>query len=143
MWWGSTRVNNDGADAINSIAFAGGNCADAYIGGHFTSVNGTSVQNIAEISTTTGNVVSTFGHNSNGGVNTLLAVGSHLLTGGAFTSVNNSSADPYFASLNTTTGKDDGFLNMGVSGHYVFHNVTANTSLFRRPRAVFHEPGRL
>jgi hypothetical protein len=125
---GSTRVNNDGADAINSIAFAGGNCADAYIGGHFTSVNGTSVQNIAQISTTTGNVVSTFGHNANGGVNTLLAVGSHLLTGGAFTSVNNSSADPYFASLNTTTGKDDGFLHLGVSGHYVFHNVTANTT---------------
>jgi hypothetical protein len=125
---GSTSVNNDGADAINSIAFAGGNCANAYIGGHFTSVNGTSVHNIAEISTTTGNVVSTFGHNANGGVSTLLAVGSHLLTGGNFTSINNSSADPFFASLNTTTGKNDGFAHLNVSGHYQFQNVTNNST---------------
>ena len=40
---GSTKANQDGAAAINSIAFNGGNCADAYIGGNFTKVNGTSV----------------------------------------------------------------------------------------------------
>ena len=40
---------------VSSIAFNGSNCADAYIGGKFTSVNGTSVTNIAEIDTTTGN----------------------------------------------------------------------------------------
>ena len=39
---------------VNSIAFNGSNCADAYIGGKFTTVNGTTVKNIAEISTTTG-----------------------------------------------------------------------------------------
>jgi hypothetical protein len=34
---GNTSVNNNGADAINSIAFADGSCANADIGGHFTS----------------------------------------------------------------------------------------------------------
>ena len=45
---------------VNSIAFNGSNCNDAYIGGQFTSVNGTKVSNFAEIDTTTGNVVSGF-----------------------------------------------------------------------------------
>src|SRR5437667_4158036 len=49
---------------INSIAFNGSNCKDAYIGGQFTSVNGTKVANLAEIDTTTGNDVSGFGDKS-------------------------------------------------------------------------------
>ncbi|MBV9205905.1 MAG: hypothetical protein JO037_11000 [Actinobacteria bacterium] len=125
---GSTATGETGADAINSIAFAGGNCADAYIGGHFTSVNGTKVTDIAEISTSTGNVVSGFAHTANAGVDTLLAVGGHLLAGGDFTSVNGSSADPYFASLKTTTGADDGFMHLSISGHYVFPGVAPNTT---------------
>jgi hypothetical protein len=56
---------------INSIAFNGSNCADAYIGGSFTSVNGTSVKNVAEISTTTGNVVTAFAHSAAGSVQTM------------------------------------------------------------------------
>jgi len=82
---------------INSIAFNGSNCADAYIGGQFTSVNGTTVANIAEIDTTTGNVVTGFGHNTGGGhVDTILAVpggaNGHLLVGGTFTSINDNRA---------------------------------------------------
>jgi hypothetical protein len=115
---------------INSIAFSNGNCADAYIGGQFTSVNGTAVANLAEISTTTGNVVSGFGDHTGGGhVDTLLAVNGHLLVGGTFTSVNgNKGADPYYASLNPATGKDDGFLHLNVSGHIVFPNVKSNST---------------
>lgn len=71
---GSTKTNESGAAAINS-AFNGGNCANAYIGGNFTTVNGTTVTNIAEISTSTGNVVTGFAHNANGAVDTLAAVG--------------------------------------------------------------------
>ena len=60
---------------VNSIAFNGTNCADAYIGGKFTAVNGTTVKNIAEVSTSgTGAVVTTFGHSANGQVETLLGV---------------------------------------------------------------------
>jgi hypothetical protein len=115
---------------VNTIAFNGGNCADAYIGGRFTSVNGTPVTNLAEIDTTTGNVVPGFGDHVGGGyVDTLLAVNGHLLAGGTFTTVNgNKGADPYYASLSPVTGADDGFLHLNISGHYVFHSVKNNST---------------
>jgi hypothetical protein len=116
----STKVDNDGAAAVNSIAFSGGNCADAYIGGHFTSVNGTSVTNIAEISTSTGNVVTGFAHSASAGVDTLAAVNGHLLAGGNFTSINGASI-PYLVSLNPSTGKSDGFLNLSITGSQVYN----------------------
>ena len=98
---------------INSITFNGTDCADAYIGGNFTSVNGTAVKNIAEIDTTVGNVVPTFGTSTAGGqVETLLAVNGHILVGGYFTWINGSTHDPYMASVSPTTGKDDGFLHL-------------------------------
>jgi hypothetical protein len=115
---------------VNSIAFAGGNCANAYIGGQFTSVGGTAVANLAEISTSTGKVVSGFGSHTGGGhVDTILAVRGHLLVGGTFTSVNgNKGANPYYASLSPSTGKDDGFLRLGISGHITFPGVKANAT---------------
>jgi hypothetical protein len=117
---GSTSTNNDGADAINSIAFSGGNCADAYIGGNFTKVNGTTVKNIAEISTTTGNVVTGFAHSASGAVDTLAAVGGHLLVGGTFTSINGAKI-PRMTSLSPSTGLSDGFLNLSIAGSQVFN----------------------
>jgi hypothetical protein len=59
-------------------------------------------------------------------VETLLTVGSHVLAGGYFTSINGSSANPYFTSLNTTTGRDDGFLHLSISGNYQFPGVSSN-----------------
>jgi hypothetical protein len=105
---------------VNSIAFNGTNCADAYIGGKFTSVNGTKVTNIAEIDTTVGNVVTTFGHTANGEVDTLLGVDGHILAGGAYTTINGGTTDPYMTSLSPTTGKDDGFVELNISGHYQY-----------------------
>ena len=117
---GSTGTNESGAAAINSIAFSGGNCANAYIGGNFTKVNGTSVTNIAEISTSTGNVVTGFAHSANGAVDTLAAAGGHLLAGGTFTSINGASI-PRMASLSPVTGLSDGFLNLSIAGSQVFN----------------------
>jgi hypothetical protein len=119
---------------INSIAFNGSNCKDAYIGGQFTSVNGTKVANLAEIDTTTGNVVSGFGDKVGGGhVDTLLVVNGHLLVGGTFTTINGSTANPYYASVSPVTGKDDGFLHLNISGHYQFPKVKANgTELYNQ-----------
>jgi hypothetical protein len=111
---------------VNSIAFVGGNCADAYLGGKFTSINGTPALNIAEVDTTTGQVVPSFGHSASAQVETLLGYNSHLITGGYFTSINGSKADAYMASLNPVTGKDDGFVHLGISGHYVYPGVQAN-----------------
>jgi hypothetical protein len=114
---------------VNSIAFSGGNCANAYIGGQFTSVNGTAVANLAEISTATGNVVSGFGDHTGGRVDTILAVNGHVLVGGTFASVNgNKGTDAYFASLNPVTGKDDGFLHLNISGHYTYPGVDTNST---------------
>jgi hypothetical protein len=117
---GSTNTNEDGADAINSIAFSGGNCADAFIGGNFTKVNSTSATNIAEISTSTGNVVTGFAHSANGTVDTLAAVGGHLLVGGTFTSINGAGI-PRMVSLSPSTGLSDGFLNLSIAGSHVFN----------------------
>jgi hypothetical protein len=111
---------------VNSIAFNGSDCSHAYIGGDFTSVDGTAVKNIAEIDTTTGAVVPGFGHNASGQVETLLVYGAHLLVGGYYKSINGSSADPYMTSLNLTTGADDGFVHLGISGNYNFPGVASN-----------------
>ena len=117
---GSTNTNESGAAAINSIAFNGGNCANAYIGGNFTKVNGTTVKNIAEISTSTGNVVTGFAHSASGAVDTLAAVGGHLLVGGTFTSINGASI-PRMVSLSPATGLSDGFLNLSIAGSQVYN----------------------
>ena len=78
------KVNVNGK--VNTIAFTERHgCADAYLGGAFTSVHGTAAKNIAEVSTSTGAVVPSFGHNANGQVDTLLGYNSHLLAGGHFT----------------------------------------------------------
>jgi hypothetical protein len=110
---------------VNSIAFSA-DCSQAYLGGLFSSVNGTAVKNIAEVSTSTGAVNTAFASSAAGQVSTLLTYGSHVLTGGYFTSINGSSANPYFTSLNTTTGRDDGFLNLAISGNYQFPGVSNN-----------------
>ena len=110
---------------VNSIALAPG-CGTAYLGGTFTSVHGTAVKNIAAVSASTGAVVTGFGHNANGTVETLLYHNGHLLTGGYYTSINNSTSDKYMTSLNPTTGKDDGFIHLNISGHYVYPGVGDN-----------------
>ena len=137
---GSTKTNEDGAAAINSIAFSGGNCADAYIGGNFTKVNGTSVTNIAEISTSTGNVVTSFAHSANGAVDTLAAVGGHLLAGGNFTSINGASI-PRMVSLSPATGRSDGFLNLSISGSQVYNQQLSHGGTLDLVEGAFSRRG--
>jgi hypothetical protein len=123
---GTYGTTSDVSATLNTIGFANGNCQDAYIGGKFTSVNGTTVQNIAEIDTTTGNVVSTFASKASGAVQTILGVGNHLLVGGNFTGINGDTTDPYMASLSPATGKSDGFLHLNISGNYNYPGVSTN-----------------
>ncbi len=111
---------------VNSITFNGTDCSHAYIGGLFSSVHGSKVHDIAELSTTTGDVVPSFGHDANGEVETLLGVRGHILAGGFYTAINGSSADAYMTSLSPTTGADDGFLHLHISGHYQYYDVTTN-----------------
>jgi hypothetical protein len=125
---GTYGTTNDVSNTVNTIAFANGNCADAYIGGKFTSINGTTVQNIAEIDTTTGNVVSTFGSKAAGAVQTIVSSGSHLIVGGNFTGINGDTTDPYMASISPVTGKSDGFLHLNISGTYQYNGVSENNT---------------
>ncbi|HEY2551742.1 MAG TPA: hypothetical protein VGI64_14325 [Streptosporangiaceae bacterium] len=111
---------------VDSIAFSGGNCASAYIGGQFSSVHGRAARNIAEISTSTGAVRTGFAHAASATVETLRAARGHILAGGFFRSINGSSADPYLASLSPRTGRDDGFVRLHISGHYVFPGADGN-----------------
>jgi hypothetical protein len=104
---------------VNTIAFHSSHCADAYIGGDFTSVNGTTVSNIAEISTSTGDVVPAFGHSANFEVWTIQSVKTHLLVGGSFTYINGSH-NPYMASVSPATGLNDGFVDLSISGDYQY-----------------------
>lgn len=120
-----TSWNPDVNGIVNSITFSP-DCSVAYLGGKFTSIGGTAVQNLAAVSTSTGAVISTFGHSASGQVETLQYYNGHVLTGGYFTKVNNSGADPYMASLNASTGKDDGFVQLNISGNYQFPGVAAN-----------------
>jgi hypothetical protein len=106
---------------VNTIAFNGTDCSTAYIGGQFSSVNGSSATNIAAISTSTGALVAGFAHSANGQVETIASHSGHLLTGGYFTSVNGSS-HKYMASLSPSTGNDDGFVNLNISGNYHYCN---------------------
>ena len=100
---------------VNSIAFSP-DCSIAYLGGKFTTVGGGSAKNIAAVSTSTGALITTFGHSANGQVETLQYYNGHILTGGYYTSINNSSANPYMTSLNAATGKDDGFIHLASPG---------------------------
>jgi len=108
------NVNVNGK--VNTIGFTSGHgCGYAFLGGNFTSVHGTPATNIAEVSTTTGAVVTSFGHNANGPVDTIFGYLDHLLVGGEFT-VTNGYSRYYYESLNPSTGKDDGFINLHVQG---------------------------
>ncbi len=101
---------------VNDIAFSP-DCTAAYIGGSFTTVGGVAAKNIAKISTQTGVLDLTFAHSAPAKVYALAYYNGHLLTGGYFTSINGG-ASSYLTSLNPTTGKIDGYLNLPISGTY-------------------------
>jgi PKD repeat protein len=119
------NVGTTGSGAVNSIALSA-DCSTAYLGGVFTAVNGTKVTNIAAVSTTTGALVTTFGHSAAGQVATILRSGSHLLVGGYFSGINGSTK-PYLVSLSTTNGLDDGYLNLAISGNYNYKDQSGQT----------------
>ncbi len=123
---------------VNSIAFNGTDCSQAYIGGKFTSVGGTAATNIAEISTSTGAVNTSFGHNAGGQVETLLGYNNHILAGGYYKTINGSTANPYMTSLDPTTGQDDAFIHLGISGNYHFCNSTG-TCTGGNPTRVYNQ----
>ena len=112
---------------VNSIQLTS-DCNHAFIGGKFTKVDGSAASNIAYIRTYNNTMVNGWGHSANGTVDTILRTSNnHLLVGGEFTSINGSSKK-YYVSLNLGNGKDDGYLNLNISGHYVFTGAGINNT---------------
>jgi hypothetical protein len=112
---------------VNSIQLTS-DCNHAFIGGKFTKVDGSAASNIAYIRTYNNTMVNGWGHSANGMVDTILRTSNnHLLVGGEFTSINGSSKK-YYVSLNLSNGKDDGYLNLNISGHYVFTGAGINNT---------------
>jgi hypothetical protein len=122
-----TKWNPDVAGEVNSITFIKGHCGLAYIGGRFDAVGRRGAVNIAEVTAIgTGTLVTSFGHFANEPVETLASYGGHVLAGGFFTRINGSSADPYMASLDPRSGRDDRLLRLHISGHYVYPGAAPN-----------------
>jgi hypothetical protein len=107
---------------VNSIALSP-DCSTAYLGGSFTQIGATTVKNFAAVSTATSQVISTVASSVSGPVQTLQYVranADHVILGGTFTGVNGSFVNKYLASVNPSTGKDDGYVHLGISGKYSF-----------------------
>jgi hypothetical protein len=105
---------------VNTVAFAKGSCATAYIGGHFTQVGASQARDIAAVSTSTGQLDGRFAHSAEAQVNNIQAHGSHLIVGGAFNAINGTNRK-YLVSLNPATGQVDGFVNLRVSATYIYN----------------------
>jgi hypothetical protein len=120
-----TSWNPNANGIVNSITFSP-DCSTAYLGGKFSTVGGGSAKNIAAVSTSTGALITSFAHSAGSQVETLLYYNGHILTGGYYTSINGSSSNRYMTSLNPSTGKDDGFLHLSISGNYQFPGVGSN-----------------
>jgi hypothetical protein len=89
-------------------------------------VAGTPAGNIAKVSTFTGSVVKSWARSASRPVDTVLYVpNGHVLVGGKFTSINGSGRN-FYASLNPSTGRDDGYLNLSLSGTYVYPGAGPN-----------------
>jgi len=111
---------------VSSIALTS-NCGNAYIGGSFSQAAGVAASNIGYLRTNSNFLVKDWAHSANKRVDTVLYTHGHVLVGGHFTSINGSSRTAY-ASLSPSTGRDDGYLNLHVSGHYVYPGVGFNTT---------------
>ena len=107
---------------VHTIALSP-DCSTAYLGGHFTTVNGVTAKHLAAVTTTdAGNLAtdlkSGFKDNVNGDVLTAQYTTAHgLLIGGKFTKVN-SVARTMLASVDPTTGATIAYANLAISGTY-------------------------
>lgn len=115
------KLNEKSNTVVNALA-PGPNDHSVYVGGVFSTVNGTNRHNLALIDTDTGDVETGFDPAApNGSVHVLRTAGSRLLLGGTFTAVGGVNHGG-LASVSATTGALDDYLDVDVAGH---HNWTS------------------
>jgi hypothetical protein len=115
---GAIRAWNPNVNGvINSVSFSA-DCSTVFLGGKFTTVHGTAVNNFAAVDSSAGAVVTSIPHSVAGQVESLFRTyNNHLLIGGYFTAGQGSNK-PYLFSVNPSTGRDDNYVNLGISGNY-------------------------
>jgi hypothetical protein len=134
-----TSWNPGSNGKVNSIALSS-DCGQAYIGGDFTTVHGTSADHLANLRTSTGTVVLSWPHQANKAVNTLLMTpNGHLLVGGLFTTINGHTNHPYLASLNPSTGETEGYLTLRISGQYHYCSRQAGRCSARVATEIYNQ----
>jgi hypothetical protein len=111
----TTGVISSFAPSVNGEVWAlASDGASLWIGGTFTSVNGTARRGVAKLNPATGAVDSAFNANlASGKVTELALVGGRLLAGGTFPGK--------LRAVNPGTGANTGYLNLSISG-----SVTSN-----------------
>lgn len=120
-------IDRSFAPAVNGVvnAVEAGPDGTVYVGGTFTTVNGATARNLAQVSLATGQAVPAFKPSGvNGTVWDLVLSGGRLFLGGSFTSVQNA---PHggLATVDPTTGAVDEYMGVDVDGN---HNWPAGQS---------------
>ncbi len=108
---GFRPVVNGAVTAVEAGDVAG----TVFIGGNFTSVNGTPTQRLAKLDIATGKLVKPFSGSVNGPVKTLSRVGNRLFVGGSFTIVGGHPR-ANLAEVSTLTGAPSSSFTIGVTG---------------------------
>lgn len=101
---------------VHSVALSP-DCSTAYLGGSFSTVNGTAAANIVAVDASTGAVRTGFAHNATNEVDTLQYTHGQVLAGGLFGTINGV-ARTRFASLDPTSGAVTNYANLAISGAY-------------------------
>src|SRR3954454_6163947 len=101
-----------------------GSNGTVYLGGAFSSVNGTTIRNVAQVALATGALTSFRPPATNAAVSDLTVSGQRLFVAGAFTTVGGV-AHGGLATLNATTGALDPYMGVDVA---VNHNWTTGST---------------
>jgi hypothetical protein len=101
---------------VHSIALSP-DCTTAYLGGSFSTVNGTAAANIVAVDASTGAVRTGFAHAATNEVDTVQYTHGQVLVGGLFATINGVSRTR-FASLDPTTGAVTSYANLAITGAY-------------------------
>lgn len=111
-----TSWNPDVNGLVNSVAVSA-DCSTVYLGGIYSTIGGANARDIAAVDGTTGALDQGFKHTANGAVYTvaLVAGGTQLLVGGAFTAVNGGT-QAYYTSLRPSDGAVTPYLTLPISG---------------------------
>lgn len=107
---GTSRVDRDFVANTNGVVHAvavSGDGATVFLGGEFTTVNGTPRANLAAVDATTGTVLDTWSANTTGAdpeVLSLAVLGNVLFVGGRFGGIDGRTAIKRLAAVSVTTG---------------------------------------